>query len=116
MIHGIGVDIIELSRIERAMKRNARFVERILTTQERAALQNMSDSRKIEHVAGRFAAKEAFVKASGIKEASWMDIEILNDSTGKPIMTGPIDETIHVSISHSQAYAVAQVIIEAKSF
>lgn len=37
MIHGIGVDIIELSRIERAMKRNARFVERILTTQERVA-------------------------------------------------------------------------------
>lgn len=87
MIHGIGVDIIELSRIERAMKRNARFVERILTTQERAALQTMSDSRKIEYVAGRFAAKEAFVKASGIKEVSWMDVEILNASTGKPTMT-----------------------------
>ncbi|MCM2677042.1 holo-ACP synthase [Alkalicoccobacillus plakortidis] len=115
MIQGIGIDIIELERIKKAVKRNSRFAERILTESEQAASRHFSDSRKIEFVAGRFAAKEAFVKASGIKKISWHDIEILNDIQGKPTMTGPIEEYIHVSISHSQAYAVAQVIIEAKS-
>ncbi|MDQ0208557.1 holo-ACP synthase [Alkalicoccobacillus murimartini] len=112
MIHGIGIDIIELERIEKALKRNARFEERILTEAERMASQKYSVSRKIEFLAGRFAAKEAFVKASGVKRLSWLDIEILNDGQGKPRLTGPIDGLIHVSISHSQDYAVAQVIIE----
>ena len=112
MIQGIGIDIVELNRIEEILKRNPRFVERILTDKERHVVSNKSAKRKIEFIAGRFAAKEALVKASGVKSLSWQDIEILNQEDGKPILTGPVDGTIHVSISHSQAYAVAQVIIE----
>lgn len=112
MINGIGIDIIELSRIEEAIKKNSRFEERILTENELRAVSAKSSKRKIEYIAGRFAAKEAFVKASGAKGLSWKDIEILNQADGKPMIIGPATGTIHVSISHSQAYAVAQVIIE----
>ncbi|TSB44609.1 holo-ACP synthase [Alkalicoccobacillus porphyridii] len=112
MIQGIGIDIIELSRIEKALKRNPRFEERILTIAEREKAATKPQTRKIEFIAGRFAAKEAFVKAVGQKGISWKDIEILNQKDGKPIMTGPTSGIIHVSISHSQAYATAQVIIE----
>lgn len=116
MISGIGIDIIELERIERAVRRNRRFVHRILTEKEREIYESYErPKRKLEFLAGRFAAKEAFAKATGkgIGKLSFQQIEILTDEFGAPKMAveGFQKEKIFLSISHSKQYAVAQVII-----
>ncbi|MGG1680233.1 holo-ACP synthase [Neobacillus sp. NRS-1170] len=114
MIKGIGIDIIELSRIQELLNRQGKFAERILTAREKDSLETLSERRKVEFLAGRFAAKEAFSKAFGTgigKELSFLDIEIASDSFGKPIIVKP-EIRAHLSISHSRDYAVAQVVIE----
>ncbi|MEB1805772.1 MAG: holo-ACP synthase [Bacillaceae bacterium] len=119
MIKGTGIDIVEIGRIQKAMERTEKFVLRILTPNERKKLNTLSKHRQIEFVAGRFAAKEAFVKALGTgisKEVGWQDVEVVNDvQTGKPKLIWKGDETVHLSISHSKEFAVAQVIIESLS-
>ncbi|WP_059105956.1 holo-ACP synthase [Shouchella shacheensis] len=115
MIIGTGIDIIELTRIQMAIDRNRRFAARILTQKELDSSNELKDKRYIEFVAGRFAAKEAFVKAigTGIGQAfSFQDIHILSDEHGKPYIVAAIEANTHVSISHSKDYAVASVIIE----
>ncbi|HLS66939.1 MAG TPA: holo-ACP synthase [Pseudogracilibacillus sp.] len=116
MIKGIGIDIVELDRIERLMSKGDRFTERILTTREREALEKLSSlHRKVEFVAGRFAAKEAFAKATGhgIGKLSFQHIEVLSNDLGAPELhvQSYKQEKLFVSISHSKQYAVAQVII-----
>ncbi|MGG3471020.1 holo-ACP synthase [Neobacillus pocheonensis] len=114
MIKGIGIDIIELSRIEELLSRQGKFSERILTAREKDTFESLSERRKVEFLAGRFAAKEAFSKAFGTgigKELSFLDIEIASDSIGKPFIVKP-EVRAHLSISHSRDYAVAQVVIE----
>ncbi|MTE28427.1 holo-[acyl-carrier-protein] synthase, partial [Winogradskyella sp. ZXX205] len=70
-------------------------------------------------LAGRFAAKEAFVKAAGTgisSTFSWQDIEIKKETSGKPYLYVPSYlKIMHLSISHSALYAVASVIIESKT-
>ncbi|MBB5356447.1 holo-[acyl-carrier protein] synthase [Anoxybacillus mongoliensis] len=116
MIIGIGIDIVELNRIAELINRQPKLIERVLTDNERNCLHDRSAKRKIEFVAGRFAAKEAYAKALGTgigAHVSFHDIEIKNDENGKPyIVSSSPDERVHVSISHSEHYAVAQVIIE----
>jgi holo-[acyl-carrier protein] synthase len=114
MIKGIGIDIIELSRIQNILMRQKKFVDRVLTPGERQKFEELSAARKVEFLAGRFAAKEAFSKANGTgigAELSFLDIEIENDSYGKPFIAKP-EVRAHLSISHSRDYAVAQVTIE----
>lgn len=116
MIKGIGIDIIELSRIKKSIHKNSRLVERILTENEQSAYYRLpQESRRIEFLAGRFAAKEAFAKATGrgIGKLSFQHIEILSKQSGAPQLTakGYESEKIFISISHSKQYAIAQVII-----
>src|SRR5690625_4300553 len=116
MIKGIGLDIIEMERIERAVNKNERFVHRILTSNEYDIYTEFpSEKRKLEFLAGRFAAKEAFAKASrrGIGKLSFQHIEILSDNNGAPTITaeGYNQAQIFISITHSKQYAGAQVII-----
>ncbi|NLI68074.1 MAG: holo-ACP synthase [Bacilli bacterium] len=116
MIKGIGIDIVEIARIERLMKKNERFVKRILGEKERDEFERLKNNRrKIEYVAGRFAAKEAFSKAigTGIGEIHFAHIQVLHEANGKPYLTakGFDDKKLFVSISHSDSYAVAQVIV-----
>ncbi|KAA0544576.1 holo-ACP synthase [Bacillus sp. BGMRC 2118] len=118
MIQGIGIDIIELSRIQQLADRTDKFVDRILTYQEKVKYESLSGKRRIEFLAGRFSAKEAFSKAMGTgigKEMSFLDIEISQDENGKPYISRPIKSGVHLSISHSKEYAVSQVIIESSS-
>jgi holo-[acyl-carrier protein] synthase len=115
MITGIGIDIIELARIEEMILRQQKFVDRILTPAEKEEFEKLSPRRKVEYLAGRFAAKEAYSKAAGPgigKELSFLDIEIKSDSLGKPCFAKPINKSAHLSISHSRDYAVAHVVIE----
>lgn len=114
MITGIGIDIIELERIQKIISTQKKFVDRILTENEKQTFTQLSEWRQVEFLAGRFAAKEAFSKAAGTgigKELSFLDIEISADSLGKPIIVKP-ELNAHLSISHSRDYAVAQVVIE----
>lgn len=116
MIQGVGIDIIEIDRVEKMLNRQPKMVERILTEREQSLFLRLKGKRRKEFFAGRFAAKEAFAKARGTgigKNLSFQDIEVLSDELGKPyIVSNKKDENIFLSISHSAEYAVAQVIIE----
>ncbi|WP_138419001.1 holo-ACP synthase [Aquibacillus sediminis] len=117
MIKGIGIDIVEIDRIKNSIKKNTRFINRILTDKEKEIYTSIkTEVRKLEFVAGRFAAKEAYAKANGtgIGKLSFKDIEVSNDDQGAPkiFVSEQQDQHVFVSISHSEAYAVAQVVIE----
>ncbi|RFU67387.1 holo-ACP synthase [Peribacillus saganii] len=115
MIKGIGMDILEMKRMEMLIKRQPRFADKILTNQERERYSELSEGRKIEFLAGRFAAKEAFSKAYGTgigSEVSFLDIEICTDGKGKPYVSKPFSKGVHLTITHSREYAAAQVVIE----
>ena len=115
MIKGIGVDITELDRIEMLLNRQPRFKYRILTESEMILFEKLQGRRKIEYFAGRFAAKEAFSKAWGTgigRHLSFLDIEVVSDEKGKPMISKPFSKGIHLSISHSRDYAIAQVVVE----
>ncbi|MFC4025330.1 holo-ACP synthase [Oceanobacillus longus] len=117
MIKGIGMDLIELNRIQDSVDRNQRFADRILTRNEKKACDGLPTyNRRIEYIAGRFAAKEAFAKAvgTGIGRLSFQDMEVLNDSNGAPyfVAKGYEEVKIFVSITHSKEYAAAQVVLE----
>lgn len=115
MIVGVGLDVVDIERIEKAYIKRKTFVDRVLTEKEAALFHTMADKRKIEFLAGRFSVKEAFSKAlgSGIGKVTFKDIEVLPDERGKPIVTkSPFDGTAWVSISHTGSIAVTQVILE----
>lgn len=121
MILGTGIDIIEIARVERAAVRDS-FVRRILAPREYDLWQARGHS--IRSLAGAFAAKEAVSKAfgTGIGALGWQDMEVLHDEKGKPYIE--LSQTgqalmrergaayLHLSISHGQAYAIAQAILE----
>lgn len=121
MIIGIGTDIIEIDRIERVISQyGQKFLDRTFTSEEQKYCQKHAHSAR--HYAGRFAAKEAIVKAMGtgiVKGIGWTDIEIINDSAGKPLcrLSEELNERlgtpdILISISHSKEYATAVALIQ----
>lgn len=117
MIVGIGIDIIELKRIRLALEGNPRFEEKILSETERVNYLTLkSRKRQVEFLAGRFAAKEALGKAlgTGLGALRFSDITIANDGLGKPVLRFRTEEGLnsHLSISHSNDYVVAEVILE----
>lgn len=115
MITGIGLDIVELRRVRKLDSKSAKFRERILTERELSEYRRLSDKRKVEFLAGRFAAKEAFSKAKGTgigKACSFQDIEILKDGNGKPVVYFQQEEQGLISITHTKDYAAAQVLLQ----
>ncbi len=120
MIYGIGIDAIEISRIEKILYRKEKvFISKILSDNEIKECP-INIIKKLEYVAGRFSGKEAVAKAFGTGiggKISWKDIEILNYDTGKPFINIKNDVNddkfiYHISISHTRNLAIAQVIIE----
>ena len=121
MIVGIGNDIIEIERIEKAISKEG-FKDKIYTQRE---LENIKKrGNRAETYAGVFSAKEAISKAigTGVREFSLTDLEILNDDLGKPyvVVSERLDKIIkskkenyqiEISISHSKKYATAMAII-----
>ncbi len=119
MIKGIGIDIVEVTRIERAISRRKRFTERIFTESERDYC--LSRRRPHLHFAARFAAKEAAVKAlgTGMRGVKWTDFEVRRDKWGRPYLrlsgsaaelakeVGICDIFISLSLSHESAVASA---------
>jgi len=126
MIVGIGVDIVEIERISKLVKRQKSAISRFLTIEEQQLLQGKSEERQTEFIAGRFASKEAGAKALGTgigATISFLDMEIVPTELGKPEMKikeevyerlglDPSNVRVHLSISHSRDYAIAQVVVE----
>lgn len=124
MIIGHGVDIVETARIERMLGDHPeRFLERVFTPGEQS--DSKSSKRQPEHLAARFAAKEAALKALGTgwsQGIGWTDIEVVRAENGKPSLnvTGRAAEIAgelgierwHVSLSHIKECAIASVIAE----
>ena len=117
-IYGIGTDIIEISRIEKAINRTKLFKEKVYSEKEIEHIEKKKNP--YASYAGRFAAKEAISKAlgTGVRDFLLKDIEILNDELGKPIvyLYNEIKKLaeglkIQISISHSKEYAVSTVIL-----
>jgi len=124
LIVGLGLDIAEIDRIEAAILRHgAPFIERLFTPRE--ALYCEGHRNKFERYAGRFAAKEAAMKALGTgwrRGVRWRDIEVIREPSGKPTLhlEGVAREVadqlrvknIVLTITHSGNLALAQVIFE----
>jgi len=121
MIVGIGNDIIEIERIEKAISKES-FKIKIYTQRELENIEKRGD--RVETYAGIFSAKEAISKAigTGVREFSLTDLEILNDDLGKPyvVVSERLDKIIkskkenyqiEISISHSKKYATAIAVI-----
>ena len=121
MIVGIGNDIIEIERVEKAILKEG-FKNKVYTQKELENIEKRGD--RVETYAGIFSAKEAISKAigTGVREFSLTNLEILNDDLGKPyvVVSEKLDKIlknkkedyqIEISISHSRKYATAMAII-----
>jgi holo-[acyl-carrier protein] synthase len=122
MIIGVGIDMIEVDRVMEKISKNNGFKEKVFSQRE---IDFCEANRKSENYAARFAAKEAFLKATGLGLLLGNDlskIEIVNDVNGKPSINldGNFKKEaeqnswnkIHLSLSHLQQIACAVVIIE----
>lgn len=128
MIVGIGTDIVEIERVRNAAARwGERFLRRVFTDKEIAYCFGKKDPHP--HLAARFAAKEALIKAVG-RAVPFADIEVRNEPSGKPVLSfsGPAPESsgtqstgvaadviAHLTLSHERQYAVATVVLERKN-
>jgi holo-[acyl-carrier protein] synthase len=124
MIVSTGIDIVEVYRIRDTITRTPRFLDRVFTKNERAYCEGKGEAAW-QSYAGRFAAKEAFLKAlkTGWRgKVTWHDIEVVSDPNGVPLLniTGEAKKVlekhranqVHLSIAHTADHAVAQVVLE----
>lgn len=121
MILGIGTDIVSVNRVREVFNEKVK-VERFFSVNER--LINRDNSINYEKIAGRFAAKEALVKAmgTGFTKITLKDIEILNEESGRPYFSSKTKKLIedrlqcniriHISLSHERDFAIAYCILE----
>ena len=121
MIEGVGVDVVEIPRMQRAIDTwGSAFLKRIFTDNE--LLYAQSKKNPTPHIAARFAVKEAVAKAlttgwsGGFR---WKDVEIINDTSGRPtiVLYGNVKELLKgsrvlVSISHSENVVIGFALIE----
>jgi holo-[acyl-carrier protein] synthase len=124
LIIGLGVDIAEVSRIKAAIERHGQpFLRRVFTPNEIEYCERFRN--KFERYAGRFAAKEAAMKALGTgwrRGVRWVDFEVVRQQSGRPTiaLTGEAAKIaaalgvrrISASITHTESQALAQVIFE----
>lgn len=115
MIVGIGVDLVDIPRFERAIARTPRLIERLFAPGERGL--------KPHSLAARYAAKEALIKALGGSDGvHWTDIEVASEPSGRPVfaLSGETAQTVdargiatvHLSLSHDAGLATAYVVAE----
>ena len=118
MIVGVGIDVVEIDRFSRALRRSPTLADRLFTERERGL--------PVRSLAARFAAKEALAKALGAPRGLlWTDAEVITAPNGKPSLkvTGTVAEaarkagvtTWHLSLSHDGGVATAMVIAESDS-
>jgi holo-[acyl-carrier protein] synthase len=111
MASGIGIDLLEIERLERALRRRPRLAERLFTEAERDYA--AARARPARHLAARFAAKEAVIKALGLGEGFGLrEVEVVAGEPPQVMLRGRVAEaaagkTIEISLTHSQAFAAA---------
>jgi holo-[acyl-carrier protein] synthase len=124
MIIGTGVDLVEIARFRKVIERlKDRFIIRVFTPEEQRFCNEHRDP--VPHFAVRFAAKEALFKALGTgwaRGVTWLDVEVRRERQDAPAMVlhgeaqrlsaGMGAHRIHLSLSHSENWAIAMVIME----
>lgn len=130
MIIGIGIDIIEIERVEQAIRKNKNFINKLFTKKEISYFNSRNMNSEV--IAGNFAAKEAISKAlgTGIRGFSFKDIEVLRNDLGQPKVTlyngaelignkligNNNSLMIHLSISHNNSSAIAYAVLEGEGY
>jgi holo-[acyl-carrier protein] synthase len=117
---GVGIDLLEIDRLERALERRPRLAERLFTEGERAYAQTRA--RPAMHLAARFCAKEAVAKALSLREWSWRDIEVVGGGDVPPQVrldgaaaarAGELGASVVVSLTHTRGMAGAVAVLSA---
>ena len=113
-VPSIGIDLLEIDRLERALARRPRLAERLFTDGERAYAE--ARARPAQHLAARFCAKEAVAKALGLEAWSFRDVEVRSGTDGVPevLLHGPVAAraaelgvSVSVSLTHTENQAAA---------
>lgn len=113
-MHGVGIDLLEIGRLERALARRPRLAERLFTEGERAYA--ASRPRPAMHLAARFCAKEAVAKALELPAWSWRDVEVLGGGAEPPAVrlggaaaerARQLGTTVRISLTHTRGVAGA---------
>jgi holo-[acyl-carrier protein] synthase len=111
---GVGIDLLEIDRLERALERRPRLAERLFTEGERAYAE--SRARPAQHLAARFCAKEAVAKALALEAWSWQDVEVVLAESGAPeiVLHGALAERgpVAVSLTHERGLAAAVAVVQ----
>jgi holo-[acyl-carrier protein] synthase len=110
---GIGIDLLEIERLEQALERRPRLAERLFTEGERAYA--ASRARPGQHLAARFCAKEAVAKALGLEAWSFLDVEVLGRDGppelrlhgGAAARAAALGVQVSVSLTHTRHEAAA---------
>jgi holo-[acyl-carrier protein] synthase len=116
MRSGVGIDLLEIDRLERALERHPRLAERLFTRAERDYAE--ARARPARHLAARFAAKEAVVKALGLGGGFALGrIEVVGGEPPVVKLSGPVADAaagrrIDISLTHSRDFAAAVAIVE----
>jgi holo-[acyl-carrier protein] synthase len=120
-VPGVGLDLLEIERLERALARRPRLEQRIFTDGERAYA--AARARPGQHLAARFCAKEAVAKALGLESWEWREVEVVSPPRGgvpEVVLHGPIAararelgvSAVRVSLTHTRVQAGAVAMIE----
>ena len=115
---GVGIDLLEVERLERALARRPRLAERVFTDAERAYA--AARARPAMHLAARFCAKEAVAKALGLTAWSWRDVEVVATAAAPEVrLTGGVaaraaelGAVVHISLTHTDTTAGAVALLQ----
>ena len=109
----VGLDLLEIERLERALQRRPRLADRLFTEGERAYA--AARTRPAQHLAARFCAKEAVAKALRLTAWSWQDIEVVSGEDGPRIVLAgklaALDVDVDVSLTHTGGMAGAVALV-----
>jgi holo-[acyl-carrier protein] synthase len=114
-VSGVGLDLLEIERLEAALARRPNLAERLFTPAEREYA--AARTRPAQHLAARFCAKEAVAKALALEAWSWRDIEVVSPAAGGPpriVLHGELAARgveIDVSLTHSRGTAGAVAMV-----
>ena len=115
---GIGIDLLEIERLERALERRPRLAERIFTDGERAYA--ATRAQPVMHLAARFCAKEAVAKALELRAWSWRDVEVIGGGDEPPSVrlrgaaaarAAELGKDVSVSLTHQPGMAAAVAVL-----
>ena len=104
----IGLDIVDIKRTKKIIKRTSSFVEKLMHEDE-------VESLSIESICGKIAAKEAIVKTGYMKAGQWKKVKIISLPSGEPLVCdeqGKLIQKLHISISHTDQLAIAAAVYE----